>query len=1022
MRPLWGVLPWTMAAPAPRKIAREDPLALSRRTFSALAGSAALGFALGGSGGPGAPAAYAARSVPTGPAPAAPRADGRRHTIGYDHYSLVVDGRRLVVWSGELHPFRLPSPSLWRDVLEKMRGHGYNTVSIYVAWNYHSPAPGEYDFTGVRDLDLFLRTAAETGLYVILRPGPYINAEVDAGGFPGWLTATEGAARGTDPTYLGHVDQWLTAVNRIVRRHQHTDGGGTVLLYQIENEYDGHVTDPSGPAYMSHLYKKVRADGIDVPLFHNDKGRNGYWIPGSFDTGGERGKWLYGFDGYPSPSQPPPDWGDFGIGGLKGGATASPRTPGFVPEYGGGWFDPWGGAEFGGKGYAESRRTRDAAYERRFYLTNLANGLTLHNVYMTFGGTTWGWLPAPVVYTSYDYGAAIDEARNVTAKIAPMHQLGHLLQRVPDFAKLDRAADVHVAGLKTYHLTNPDTQAHVYVLRNDGADEVTSTLRTADGDDVELTVAGHDARLVTTGLSLGRRKLRYCTAQPMFVLTAGRQDIALFTGRYGEMAHLVLECPAEPLVQRVDPEAAWVYDQGVLHVTAPLGKGGLTRVLVQRGESDTPLLLLFADDATSVRLFPYDTPSGTLLVYGPALLRHAKLDGSAVHLTGDIVGASGVEVWGPRGITSVTWNGQPVRTRVTVSESLVALARMPAAPRPALPELTGWRRKTENPEAAAGFDDSAWQTADKKTSFSTTAVPAGRPVLFADDYGFHYGDVWYRARIEGGIEDLESVSLAYSTGTQGMLMAWLDGVPLGSHRMPVPDAKTVRKGSWTATAEFSADGLRKKLRKKQRRKPGHVLSVLVRRMQHDMDGGSLDTHKAARGLTDVSFKGVSPKVSWRIQGAVAPDPVRGPQNNGGLYGEREGWHLPGFADGGWEPVTLPRSDEGMGVTWYRTGFRLSVPGGVDASVGLVLEDDPARAYRVQIFLNGWNLGQYVNDVGPQHTFVLPNGILRTRGANTLALAVLADGTSEVGPGVVRLELLGSAVGGVPVTSVDSPGR
>ncbi|MEU0967027.1 beta-galactosidase [Streptomyces sp. NPDC005917] len=996
-------------------------MALSRRTFSALAGSAALGFALGGSGGPGAPSAYAARTVPTGPAPAPPGADGRRHAIGYDHYSLVVDGRRLVVWSGELHPFRLPSPSLWRDVLEKMRAHGYNTVSIYVAWNYHSPAPGTYDFTGVRDLDLFLRTAAETGLYVILRPGPYVNAEVDAGGFPGWLTATEGSARTADPTYLGHVDAWLTAVNRIVRRHQHTDGGGTVLLYQIENEYDGHVADPAGPAYMSHLYKKVRADGIDVPLFHNDKGRNGYWIPGSFDTGGETGKWLYGFDGYPAPSRTPPDWGDFGIGGLKGGATASPRTPGFVPEFGGGWFDPWGGVEFGGKGYAESRRTRDAAYERRFYLTNLANGLTLHNVYMTYGGTTWGWLPAPVVYTSYDYGAAIDEARNVTPKIAPMHQLGHLLQRVPDFAKLERAADVRADGLKAYHLTNPDTRAHVYVLRNDGTSEVTSTLTTLKrdgGDDIEVTVPAKDARLITTGLSLGRRKLRYATAQPMAVLTAGRQDIAVFTGRYGEMAHLVLECPTEPYVTRLDAEAAWVYDRGVLHVTVPLGQGGLTRVLVQRGETDTPLLLLFADDATSVRLFPYDTPSGTLLVYGPALLRHARISGSTVQLTGDTVQESGLEVWGPRGVSAVTWNGRPVRTRVSLSQSLVAESDLAGAPKPALPELGGWRRKTENPESAVGFDDSKWTVADKKTSFSTTAVPDGQPVLFADDYGFHYGDVWYRGRVDGGFEDLQSISLAYSTGTQGMLMAWLDGKPLGSHRMPVPDAKTVRQGSWTATAEFSVAGLKKKQRKKRQR----VLSVLVRRMQHDMDGKSLDTHKVARGLTAVTFKGASPKVSWRIQGEAAPDPVRGPQNNGGLYGEREGWHLPGFADGEWERVELPRSDKGMGVTWYRTGFRLAVPDGIDASVGLVLEDDPARAYRVQIFLNGWNLGQCINDVGPQRTFVLPNGILRTRGANSLALAVLSDGTTEVGPGAVRLELLGSAAGGVPVAGVDSPGR
>jgi hypothetical protein len=147
-----------------------------------------------------------------------------------------------------------------------------------------------------------------------------------------------------------------------------------------------------------------------------------------------------------------------------------------VPEFGGGWFDPWGGAWFDGKGYAESRRQRDAAYERRFYLTNLANGITLHSVYMTFGGTSWGWLPAPVVYTSYDYGAAIDEGRQPTDKLIPMHQLGQLLRHVPDFAKLDRAADVQVDGLKVYHLTNPDTHSHVYVLRNDGTEPVDATL------------------------------------------------------------------------------------------------------------------------------------------------------------------------------------------------------------------------------------------------------------------------------------------------------------------------------------------------------------------------------------------------------------------------------------------------------------------------------------------------------------------------------------------------------------------
>ncbi|MFD6552888.1 beta-galactosidase [Streptomyces sp. NPDC058398] len=989
-------------------------MVLSRRTFSALAGTAALGLSMSGSGSDEARAAGRTPLAPTGPAPAPPTADGHPHTVGFDRYSMLIDGRRLVIWSGEFHPFRLPSPSLWRDVLQKMRAHGYNAVSIYVAWNYHSPAPGEHDFTGVRDLDLFLRTAAETGLYVILRPGPYINAEVDAGGFPGWLTVTPGVARTSDPAYLEHVDRWLTAVDRIAARHLFTDGGGSIVLYQLENEYDNHVDEPAGRDYMAHLYAKVRADGIDVPLFHNDKGRNGHWAPGTFDAGGERGRYLYGFDGYPSPSKTPPDWGHFGPGGLKGGSTASPDTPGFIPEFGGGWFDPWGGAEFDGLGYAESRRTRDAAYERRFYLTNLANGITVHNVYMTFGGTSWGWLPAPIVYTSYDYGAALDEARQPTGKLLPMHQIGRLLQSVPDLAKLDRAEPLPGDGLgagpgiRAYHLVNPDTNARFHVLRNDSPTESLATVTLA-GTDVEVPVPGHDARLLAAGILLGRRKLSWSTAQPMLWLTAGRQDIAVFTGRAGESTRTALEATSEPKVTVLDGDAGYGYEDGVLRIDAVLD--GITRVRVEGGGTTAPLLLLFADDESSRLLWRYDTPSGPVLVRGPALLRTAVLRGTAAHLTGDTTGAADLEVWGPRGMDELVWNDRVSKAHATASGSLRAERPLAGPGRVRLPALTGWRRAEENPESAADHDDTGWRVADRTSSHSVTPVPAGQPVLFADDYGFHYGDVWYRGHFTDA-DDADSVSLAYVTGTQGLLMAWLDGEPLGTHRMPVPDKKTVRKGTWTATATFPV---------RPRERGSHVLSVLVRRMQHDEDGRADDTHKAARGLTAVSFEGAAPAVRWRVQGAAAPDPVRGPLNAGGLHGERHGWHLPGFADGGWKAVGLPRAERRQGVTWYRTGFRLGVDSGVDASIGLTLTDDPSRAYRAQIFLNGWNMGQYINDVGPQHTFVLPNGVLRTRGYNTLALAVLSDGTTPAGPGRVGLTLLGSAAGGVPVTPVASPG-
>ncbi|CAM5650083.1 beta-galactosidase [Streptomyces hirsutus] len=358
---------------------------------------------------------------------------------------------------------------------------------------------------------------------------------------------------------------------------------------------------------------------------------------------------------------------------------------------------------------------------------------------------------------------------------------------------------------------------------------------------------------------------------------------------------------------RLDLEPAWSYDRGRLNVVTPLGVGGLSRVLIEGGDSETPMLLLFADDATAQRPWPNETPSGPLLVYGPPLLRSATLRGSTVHLTGDITGETGLEVWAPRGITAVTWSWQPVRTTVSRAGCLVMEGLMPGTPAPSLPALTGWRRRAENPESEPGLRRRPVDgRLDRTASPGTTPVPEGRPVLFADDYGFHYGDVWYRGRFEDA-RGATSVSLFDSTATQWLSMAWLDGKPLGTIRyMPVPDEDTADRGTWTATATFRVP---KRLRKRGK----HVLSVLC---TADAAGGKTTagrgTRRAARGLTGVGFEGASPEVSWRIQGAGAPDRVRGALNNGGLYGEREGWHLPEYGDdrdrNAWEAVGRPRED------------------------------------------------------------------------------------------------------------------
>ncbi|MDT7803867.1 MAG: hypothetical protein QOI78_7300, partial [Actinomycetota bacterium] len=296
-----------------------------------------------------------------------------------------------------------------------------------------------------------------------------------------------------------------------------------------------------------------------------------------------------------------------------------------------------------------------------------------------------------------------------------------------------------------------------------------------------------------------------------------------------------------------------------------------------------------------------------------------------------------------------------------------------------------------------------WAAADHTTTNNPTKPPAGQPVLNADDYGFHHGDVWYRGHFTATGGET-AVSLSGVTGNQGVYAAWLNGTYLGS------------SGSGAKEFVIPAGTL----------KPGaaNVVSVLLENMGHNQDWDVNDAHKQPRGLTSAALAGSSAPITWKIQGNAGgedlADPVRGPINNGGLFGERAGWSLPGFPDHGWARTSLPAKESTPGVSWYRTEFSLNLPAGQDTSVGVRIDDDPARVYRAQLFVNGWNLGRYLNNVGPQHVFTIPNGILRADGRNTIAIASWG-GDDSGGLGAVSLVNLGTHAGGVPVRDVASPG-
>ncbi len=977
------------------------------------------------------------------------------HTVTWDRHSLMIDGKRTMIWSGEMQPFRLPSPSLWLDILQKMKATGYNTVTLYIDWGYHTAKQGHYDFSGVRNIERVLQMAQDEGLYVIIRPGPYVNAELSMGGFPGWVTRQKAMARTDDPQYIAAVDEWQTQIDAIIARHQITTGGGTIIAYQIENEL-GDTSD-SRKRYMQHLADKVHADGITVPLFHNSAGRLPNWTPANSSA-----PWavpgptqLYGFDGYPGGGcngtteigKPNivPNWGMYGdttpdkTGVVKAGALTSPNTPGFAAEIGGGWFDFWGSQ---GTYDCTSKRV-GSEYVRTDYGSSLINGVTMHSVYMAFGGTSWGWLPATVVYSSYDYGSGITEARQLRPKQYTFKQIGQFVQAAtPLLTDLDKGEPLTASSdkVKLYHDIGAKGEGDlIFAIHNPSNattnDAFSFKLTTKDGSyDISTQLNGQDAKLLLADYQLRGAHLVYSTSELQTDLTAGGKedwrDIALFHGRTGEPGEMVLRYATAPTVKVLEGDVHSAYDAKTGDLKLSYVHKGLARVLIHSGRHD--VVLLIADEATAQEFW---TPDVNMAAWGggylPMLVRSKALirNGSYVkpftlNMNGDTQQDSTLEIWGllyPN--LHITFNGQPLTASAQPDGSLLTSAA-PGSADVTVPDLMArpWVMRAESPEADPAFDDAKWRKADltESTALKATQPPAGQPVLNMTDYGFYHGAVWYRGRFTVAKDAPDTADVFYGGGGAGMMQLWIDGKFIGQDEVPSGTARPAGTHKVKLTIPALTPG-------------AHEISVMVINDSHNWDLGANDEHKEGRGLISLGLShggGATLPIDWKLQGEKGgenlADLVRGPVNNGGLYGERMGWYLPVKDDAadGWTAAKVTDAPPAPGTYWLRRRVTLDLPKDQDVQLGLQI-GDPSKPQsdhvtRAVIFVNGWHIGHYIADVGPQHTFVIPPGILNGHGVNTISLAVTSDGQAKNAFEPVRLVVMGNARGGVPVELVSSP--
>ena len=320
------------------------------------------------------------------------KAQKTQHVFSLGTDQFLLDGKPFQVISGEMHPARIPE-QYWRQRIKMAKAMGCNTIAAYLFWNFYEPEEGKFDFeTGNHNLAEFIKTVQDEGMWLLIRPGPYVCAEWEFGGIPPYLLRIPDIkVRCMDPRYMQAAERYMTHLAKILKPFLVTNGG-PVIMMQIENEYGSYGNDRN---YLLRLREVWKQNGIDVPFYTSD-GATPYMLEAGTLPG-----CAVGLD--PASSQ-----AQFDLA-----AKMNPGVPVFSSETYPGWLTHWG------EDWASTDTTR-LLKQIRFLMDNKKS----FNFYVIHGGTNFGYTAGansggkgyqPDV-TSYDYDAPIDEQGRPTAK------------------------------------------------------------------------------------------------------------------------------------------------------------------------------------------------------------------------------------------------------------------------------------------------------------------------------------------------------------------------------------------------------------------------------------------------------------------------------------------------------------------------------------------------------------------------------------------------------------------------------
>jgi beta-galactosidase len=322
-----------------------------------------------------------------------------RNTFTLGDKDFLLNGQPFQIISGELHPARIPA-EYWRHRVQMAKAMGCNTISVYLFWNYHETEEGVFDFTsGNKNLPEFFKIVRDEGMWLIVRPGPYVCAEWEFGGLPPYLLRKPGIRlRCMDPEFMKAAERYIARLAEELKPWMVTRGGPMIML-QIENEYGSYGNDRN---YLMRLKEVWQANGIDIPTFTGD-GATTYMLEAGTLPGS-----AVGLDPGSEESH------------FELARKMNPGVPVFSSETYPGWLTHWG----------EKWQRPDTSRlleEVRFLMDTKKS----FNFYVIHGGTNFGYTAGansggkgyePGV-TSYDYDAPISEQGQPTPKYYALRNL-----------------------------------------------------------------------------------------------------------------------------------------------------------------------------------------------------------------------------------------------------------------------------------------------------------------------------------------------------------------------------------------------------------------------------------------------------------------------------------------------------------------------------------------------------------------------------------------------------------------------